>query len=89
MLHQLTSVAPQGKSATWILQQPDSLLGKLLRTVRYQQVFVWAKPLLAVKPLKLSVPPVLFVSVTLCAALVLPTGVLPKVRLAGEKVTAG
>ena len=48
MLHQLTSVAPQGKSATWILQQPDSLLGKLLRTVRYQQVFVWAN----IKPLE-------------------------------------
>ena len=53
------------------------------------QLLVWAKSPPATMLLMVSDAPPLLVSVTACAALVVPTCWLPKVRLLGEKVTAG
>ena len=53
------------------------------------QVFVWAKSPLVAMALIVSGALPLLVSVTVCAALVVPTFWLPKLRLAGDSVTAG
>lgn len=51
------------------------------------QVFVWAKsPVAAMLEIVKGAPP-LFASVTVCAALLVPTNWLPNVRLAGDKLT--
>src|SRR5438128_2680724 len=53
----------------------------------FPQVLVWAKSPFAVTLVRLSAVPPVLVSATACAALVVPTVWLPKLRLDGDKLT--
>src|SRR5438046_10468938 len=52
------------------------------------QLLVWAKSPFAVTLVRLSAAPPVLVSATACAALVVPTVWLPKLRLDGDKLPA-
>ena len=60
-----------------------------LATTELPQLFVWAKSPLAEMPVMFSVALPVLVKVTAFAALVVPTVCFAKVRLAGDRFTAG
>jgi len=58
-------------------------------TMVAEQVLVWAKPALILIPERVRLAFPLLVRVTVCGGLVVLLSCVPKVKLVGEKVTAG